>query len=589
MPGGYGNPPNVAQVAGSPPLPPPKPPQRRGLGSAIAERRARRIADLPEVPAEASIARTPPWARAYAPSWILPRRRSAIHVYVFLPPAAAEVEREAHAALDASGNAARGSHAVRLRRALAVGEPIVVRADLPGFTFGEPEPEPWLPPWVRVVVSVDVPAGVEVGDHRPLVKIRSGGTGGDLLATFDLDLRVLARDPRKAQLRAALGASCLTLSLAAFTAMAQHAIPMVLGLPAGTALLAGGAGALALMRPRMETSPVRDRVADVLVVTAVPEEYQAVRAVDTGAVAGGAWEERPGPSGVDVAFRDFTTAAGVMRVAVVQALGMGAANAVSVAARLIGDHGARCLAMCGVCAGRRGEVALGDVIVADRLWQYDTGKHRADAGGVKDQGDVDMYRIQPPRWAQAAERFEVEAGAPWLEARPRTYEEQGDWILERALHGADPAGDPDQEAMCHDFKIVLPRLWKKGLLRDRTLALTDAGRARIEEVLLVNLGKLPESAPFRVRVGPIASGNKVIEDREIFPLLAGSVRKVLGVEMEAAAVGLLAHVQEVPFSIVMKAVMDHGDEDKSDNFKAFAARASAECLIAFLRKNLPLR
>jgi hypothetical protein len=35
--------------------------------------------------------------------------------------------------------------------------------------------------------------------------------------------------------------------------------------------------------------------------------------------------------------------------------------------------------------------------------------------------------------------------------------------------------------------------------------------------------------------------------------------------------------------------MDHADGDKDDNFKDFAARVSAECLIAFLRKNLPPR
>jgi hypothetical protein len=54
-------------------------------------------------------------------------------------------------------------------------------------------------------------------------------------------------------------------------------------------------------------------------------------------------------------------------------------------------------------------------------------------------------------------------------------------------------------------------------------------------------------------------------------------------------IGALAHVQQLSYSIVMKAVMDHADPDKSDNFKPFAARASAEVLIAFLRQNLPLR
>ena len=32
--------------------------------------------------------------------------------------------------------------------------------------------------------------------------------------------------------------------------------------------------------------------------------------------------------------------------------------------------------------------------------------------------------------------------------------------------------------------------------------------------------------------------------------------------------------------------MDHADAEKNDNFKAFAARASAECLLQFVRENL---
>lgn len=34
----------------------------------------------------------------------------------------------------------------------------------------------------------------------------------------------------------------------------------------------------------------------------------------------------------------------------------------------------RCVAMCGVCAGRRDKVALGDVVAADRVYYHDTGK-----------------------------------------------------------------------------------------------------------------------------------------------------------------------------------------------------------------------
>src|SRR5262249_10510822 len=135
---------------------------------------------------------------------------------------------------------------------------------------------------------------------------------------------------------------------------------------------------------------------------------------------------------------------------------------------------------------------------------------------------------------------------------------------------------------------VLARLWKKKLLEDGTLTLTEIGKKHIERVLLLNRYKLPDPDPFRTHVGPIASGSKVVEDPAIFDKLSTPVRKVLGLDMEAAAIGLLAHARGIPYAVVMKGVMDHADPDKSDNFKTFAARASAECLIAFVRAHLPV-
>lgn len=60
----------------------------------------------------------------------------------------------------------------------------------------------------------------------------------------------------------------------------------------------------------------------------------------------------------------------------------------------------RCLAMCGVCAGRRGDVNLGDVIVADRVWQYDFGalKVSYSLDGKRHeryQADITTYQVPP--------------------------------------------------------------------------------------------------------------------------------------------------------------------------------------------------
>jgi len=54
-------------------------------------------------------------------------------------------------------------------------------------------------------------------------------------------------------------------------------------------------------------------------------------------------------------------------------------------------------------------------------------------------------------------------------------------------------------------------------------------------------------------------------------------------------VAALGDFSDLEYTIVMKRVMDHADSFKSDNFKTVAARASAECLVAFVRAHLPPR
>jgi len=45
--------------------------------------------------------------------------------------------------------------------------------------------------------------------------------------------------------------------------------------------------------------------------------------------------------------------------------GMGATKAAALATELTKELSPRCLAMCGICAGRRGDVFLGDVLVKE--------------------------------------------------------------------------------------------------------------------------------------------------------------------------------------------------------------------------------
>jgi nucleoside phosphorylase len=346
-------------------------------------------------------------------------------------------------------------------------------------------------------------------------------------------------------------------------------------------------------QPKLVPNP-GDQV-DVLIVTAVKDEWDAVLAVDTGAKPEGSWKMRPGATGPEVFYRVFTTDAGFLRIGVVQAFGMGGEQALIAAVPLLERHPEiRCLAMCGVCAGRRGDVALGDVIIADKTWPYDAGKLQAtvDEHGHRTerfQGDMDLYRIHPAEWKQRAERFQIDPMAPWIKERPRSYEDQGDWVLERLERGEDPRVHPDRRMKCPDWGAVLKQLWKAGRLGDGELKLTDAGRKHISRRSTLEIDGLRDPGPFKTVVGPIASGAPVMQDPTIFERLSDTqaMRKVVGLEMETSAILGLAYLRKVPYAIVMKGVMDHADVFKSDNMKPFAAKASAECLIAFIRQNLP--
>ena len=75
------------------------------------------------------------------------------------------------------------------------------------------------------------------------------------------------------------------------------------------------------------------------------------------------------------------------------------------------------------------------------------------------------------------------------------------------------------------------------------------------------------------------------EDSQLFQRLEPLVRKTLGVEMEAAAIGHVARYAEIP-ALIVKAVSDHADDDKDDSFRAFACTASAKFLLEFASAQL---
>ncbi|MCU0981477.1 MAG: hypothetical protein MUF25_20190, partial [Pirellulaceae bacterium] len=97
---------------------------------------------------------------------------------------------------------------------------------------------------------------------------------------------------------------------------------------------------------------------------------------------------------------------------------------------------------------------------------------------------------------------------------------------------------------------------------------------------------MPAQAPWRIRVGPLGTGNNLVRDAGIWDRLGHAQRHILGLDMEGSVIGFTAHVQNVPSFLVAKGVMDYAEPGRGQGFRAFAARAAAEVLLGFLRRHL---
>jgi nucleoside phosphorylase len=324
---------------------------------------------------------------------------------------------------------------------------------------------------------------------------------------------------------------------------------------------------------------------DVLIITALPMEYDAARDVAMRLSEGAPWTEQDANTPTPYLLGAHRLASGrTLSVALARPTRMGGPATMPIMAALVERLKPHCLAMSGVCAGNPADVALGDVIIGEMVYYCDEGKRTAD-GFEGDHRQVPLHDTLL-RAAQELRPDDLPSfGAP-------AGEEAKIWLLERLHAGDQPRRHPARSRYFPDaeWSERVRAIEDEGLIRRSglTLDLTQQGRTFIEEVIFYDVAG-PSRLPFEIKVGPMTSGNVVVKDGVTWDQLKRwGVRSALGLEMEAAAVGGTAQRLRVPVWFVAKGVMDHADPRKDDRYKPFAARASAEVLFKLLPKAFEL-
>jgi nucleoside phosphorylase len=166
----------------------------------------------------------------------------------------------------------------------------------------------------------------------------------------------------------------------------------------------------------------------------------------------------------------------------------------------------RCIAMCGVCAGNPGDVALGDVIFAEITYQYDEGK-RAETF----LPDHRQSPLKDPNWLRFFRALKPDSLPSYGDPSER---DSNLWFLERVGAQRRAKDHPARRRYISDdvWQSRVGALENDGLIiiKDDDLELTQKGRDLVGREFV--LGVPPKRLPFSIQVGPIASGNAVVKD-----------------------------------------------------------------------------
>lgn len=316
-----------------------------------------------------------------------------------------------------------------------------------------------------------------------------------------------------------------------------------------------------------EKMNIPDVRADVMIMIAAPDEERAI----TGR---GEWERKRIASGQEY----FMTVEKGIIFALVRGYREGESDAAIMAQKFVEALNPRVIAMAGFCAGKEGDVHLGDVIVADKVYNYDLGK-QVSANEVLPE--ISNYSLNGD-WLQFIERLD----GGWLDTLNMQPPVDFQWQIIEFMRTLRKEGRKKKEELYSkeiypDWKQVVDHLLHEQWITiggDAALELTEEGTAYIDRYMIRHIKNVPPRQ--KLRVGTIATGTKVQQWDEIFQRLETRDRKTCALDMESHVIGKLGSFNRIPF-LVVKGVGDFARNGKkfANRFIEFTSYASCRFIM----------
>lgn len=317
---------------------------------------------------------------------------------------------------------------------------------------------------------------------------------------------------------------------------------------------------------------------DVLMMVATEEEEKAITNYEY-------FEERELDNGINFLIQNENG----LNIALARGFEYGEVDAAIMTQTLYMKLKPKIIAMAGFCAGQRGKQTLGDVVIAEKVFNYDLGKQISEN---KIQPQISSYKLDG-RIKQKIERY----GNNWRSSikisLPKDFELQCFEFLQE-LSKYEDGVEPQvlynkvKYPNWHDVIQFSLRENYIGKIRNgEKIILSRKGRGHLNELNLLFPDGFASIEPAAM-LGVLATGTKVQQWDGIFNYLNSQFdRKCSVLDMEGHAMGKIAEFNKCPF-VIAKGVGDFAQNGKSfDNrFIDYAVYSSYRFLVEFLEDNL---
>lgn len=265
---------------------------------------------------------------------------------------------------------------------------------------------------------------------------------------------------------------------------------------------------------------------DIAIITAVNVEFEAVKSWG--------WQARNDIPDLTYYSKNIKNKKGeTLKVALVKLKEMGMVCATNTADKIIHYFEPKCIIMTGICAGRKGATALGDIVIASFAWDYGSGSIEE----IK-QGKSNKIQFKPaPNYI------------PFSMRRTNIFD-------------------------YYSSQGIINKL-KGNLL----LEAKDKLDGELMDVI-----KREQQRETSLQLGAMATGAAVIKAEQFVTMFVKDQnRKYIGIDMETYGVYYAAKHGGVQEFFSVKCVSDLADSKKSDVYQCYCAKLSAELTLHFIK------